>query len=85
MNKKTKFLTLMATGIAMVITAESALAAKKDMEKCYGVSKAEKNDCADKLGKHSCAGQSATDSNKSEWVYLPKGVCNKLVGGELNS
>ena len=74
----------MATGITMVATAESALA-KKKMEKCYGVVKSEKNDCGDKLGKHSCAGQATMDGDKNEWVYVPKGLCNKLVGGELDS
>lgn len=84
MNKKAKFLTLMAAGITMAATAQTALAAKK-MEKCYGVVKAEKNDCADKLGKHSCASQATMDGDKNEWVYLPKGTCEKLVNGELNS
>jgi uncharacterized membrane protein len=84
MNKKTKFLTLMAAGISMVATSQIALADKK-MEKCYGVAKAGKNDCGDKLGKHSCAGQSTIDGDKNEWVYTPKGLCNKLVGGELDS
>lgn len=85
MNKKTKFLSLIATGISMIATSEMALAGKKQMEKCYGVAKAGKNDCGDKLGKHSCAGQSKIDGDKNEWVYLPKGACDKIVGGELDS
>lgn len=50
-------------------------------EKCYGVAKAAKNDCASKDGKHSCAGQSTRDSDPNEWVYAPKGLCEKLSGG----
>jgi uncharacterized membrane protein len=48
-------------------------------EKCYGVSKAGKNDCA--AGSHSCAGQSTKNSDKSSFVYLPTGACEKLAGG----
>ncbi len=55
---------------------------KADMEKCYGVAKAGKNDCAaDKV--HSCAGTSTVDGGKQDWVYTPKGLCNKLVNGSL--
>lgn len=50
-------------------------------EKCYGVAKAGKNDCANKAGTHSCAGQSTTDGDAGEWVYVPAGLCDKLVGG----
>jgi uncharacterized membrane protein len=48
-------------------------------EKCYGVAKAGKNDCGAKG--HSCAGQATKDGASNEWVYLPKGTCEKLVGG----
>mgnify|MGYP001552130009 FL=1 len=68
---------LAANGIA----AQDAHAA--DKEKCYGVAKAGKNDCGDAKGRHSCVGQSTVDGDGSEWVALPKGVCEKLVGGSL--
>jgi uncharacterized membrane protein len=48
-------------------------------EKCYGVAKAGKNDCA--ANGHSCAGQAKSDGNGKEWVHLPKGACEKIVGG----
>jgi uncharacterized membrane protein len=48
-------------------------------EKCYGVAKAGKNDCA--AGAHSCAGQSTKNADKSSFVYLPTGACEKLAGG----
>jgi uncharacterized membrane protein len=64
------------------MAAGTALAADKpDSEKCYGVVKAGKNDCA--AEGHSCAGQAAKDGDKESWVYLPKGTCDKLVGGSL--
>jgi uncharacterized membrane protein len=50
-------------------------------EKCYGVAKAAKNDCA--AGSHSCAGQVTKNFDKSAYVYLPKGACAKLAGGAL--
>lgn len=50
-------------------------------EKCYGVVKAGKNDCAAKDGSHSCAAQASLDGHGGEFVALPKGVCEKLVGG----
>lgn len=75
---------------AAAITAAIAMgangvstAAEKSMEKCYGVAKAGMNDCG--TAKHSCAGQSKVDGEKNEWIYLPKGSCQKIVNGSLES
>lgn len=51
---------------------------KADKEKCYGVAKAGKNDCA--ANGHSCAGQSKVDNDPSEWKSVPKGECEKMGG-----
>jgi len=59
----------------------TALAAKPGMEKCAGIAKAGKNDCG--TSKHSCAGQATADSDKEEWVYVPTGSCDKIVGGKI--
>lgn len=68
--------TLLAVGMASV----SAQAADEGAtEKCYGVAKAGKNDCAGKG--HACAGQSKTTADGGEFVKLPKGTCDRLVGG----
>jgi uncharacterized membrane protein len=48
-------------------------------EKCYGIAKAGKNDCA--AGAHSCAGQSTAARDKNSFVYLPVGACAKIAGG----
>lgn len=74
------------TVLTAMVGAGSALAqdkmeAKVEREKCYGVSKAAKNDCAAKDGSSSCAGQSKKDADANNWIYLPKGVCDKLAGG----
>lgn len=52
-----------------------------EMEKCYGVAKAGKNDCA--TGAHSCAGNSKADGEG--WLNAPKGLCDKLVGGSTTA
>ena len=52
-------------------------------EKCYGIAKAGKNDCAS--NGHSCSGQSKNDADKQSWVHVPKGTCEKLVGGSLTA
>lgn len=77
----TNKLALMALAAAAttVLATEDAMAGKKDKEKCYGVAKEGKNDCGN--GDHSCAGQSKMDGDKTEWVYVPKGLCDKLAGG----
>ncbi len=56
-----------------------------DKEKCYGVVKAGKNDCASLDGAHSCAGHASKDADSNEWIYVPKGLCDKLAGGETHS
>jgi uncharacterized membrane protein len=52
----------------------------KGMEKCFGVAKAGMNDCGTPTNT-GCAGSSKVDSDKGAWIYLPKGTCNKIVGG----
>jgi uncharacterized membrane protein len=52
-------------------------------EKCYGIAKAAKNDCA--AGAHSCAGQATKDGDKTSFVYLPKGACAKIAGSSLKA
>jgi len=52
-------------------------------EKCYGISKAGRNDCA--AGVHSCAGQATRAMDKASFVYLPKGACSKLAGGSTTA
>jgi len=51
-------------------------------EKCYGIAKAGKNDCA--AGVHSCAGQSTRNSDKESFVYLPAGACSKIAGASTS-
>lgn len=51
-------------------------------EKCAGVIKAGKNDCA--TSSNACHGHVAVDSNPEAWIYVPKGTCEKIVGAHLS-
>ena len=74
-----------ALALAATITAANAgpVAQPAGSEKCYGVSKAGKNDCA--AGVHSCAGQGTKNFDKTAFVYLPAGACAKLAGGSVTA
>lgn len=73
----------LALGVTTVASATSQPAkapTKEGLEKCYGIVKAGLNDCGADL--HACATQSAKDSDPNDWLYLPKGTCEKIVGGK---
>jgi uncharacterized membrane protein len=65
----------------VVFAADAPSADKQATEKCYGVAKAGKNDCA--AGDHSCAGQSTKSMDKASFVSVPAGLCGKLASGSL--
>ena len=62
-----------AAALGLVVTGQVAGAAD-EKEKCYGVSKAGKNDCAAGPGT-SCAGTSKIDYQGNSWMLVPKGTC----------
>ena len=71
---------LMSLGL---LSAGSALAQdKKDMEKCWGISKAGQNDCGSDKTAHSCAGQSKRDYDANDFKAVKTGTCEKM-GGSL--
>lgn len=72
------FLTIAATHTAIAGPVSTPL---QSSEKCYGVVKAALNDCA--TATSSCAGSSTKDKQTDAFIFLPKGVCDKLVGGTL--
>ena len=85
---KTKNAILAAAIGGLVACAAPAAFAADDAkagatEKCYGVAKAGKNDCAGQA--HSCQGEAKKDGDAKEWVKLPKGTCERLVGGSLTA
>jgi uncharacterized membrane protein len=74
---------VMATfaGALAVGAVVSAPAYAGENEKCTGVVKAGKNDCA--YGTNSCAGSATKDGEKDAWIYVPKGTCAKIIGGTV--
>ena len=76
-------LIIAAVGTLVSLGVAQAMGAKEGMEKCYGVAKAGKNDCA--ANGHSCAAQAKADGDKNEWIAVPKGTCEKIVGGSLTT
>lgn len=68
----------LSAGIATSLVATPAAAEKRPaMEKCYGVAKAGKNDCAAGPGT-SCAGTSTRDYQGDAWKLVKKGSCEKI-------
>lgn len=73
-----------AAVVALGLAGNAGAAPKKtDAEKCYGVAKAGKNDC--KTLSNACAGHSMEDGQKDAFIALPKGTCERLVGGSLEA
>lgn len=75
-----------AVGLALsTVAIDDALAGPKwakkgdTIVKCRGIAKKGKNDCG--ANGHSCANNAKTDMDDNEWVYVPEGVCEKIVGG----
>jgi uncharacterized membrane protein len=83
---------LIASALAAAIAAPPALSAQAPVppptgfktEKCYGIAKAGKNDCA-ATGNNSCGGTSKIDGDKKAWIYVPAGYCERIVGGSLKA
>jgi uncharacterized membrane protein len=69
---------------AVVALGAIAPAVAAEKEKCFGVAKAGKNDCASVVGTHSCAGQAKLDNDPNDWKFVAKGSCEKM-GGTLQA
>lgn len=82
MNQKLIISSALAGLIAVAAAGNAMAADEKGKEKCFGIAKAGKNDCANATGTHSCAGQASVDKAPEEWNYVAKGTCDKL-GGKL--
>ncbi len=86
-HQSNHFLSVIVSAVTLAIAA-SALAQQHPekptykYEKCYGVAKAGKNDCF--TASTVCAGTSKTDGQRDAWIFVPKGTCEKIVGGSLS-
>lgn len=71
-----------AVAITAAATINKAHAADEPIqEKCYGIVKAEMNDC--QTATASCAGSATEDNQDDAFIFVPKGLCDKIVGGSL--
>ncbi|MEO5696941.1 MAG: DUF2282 domain-containing protein [Burkholderiaceae bacterium] len=68
----------LALALGAAFTTLPAAAQSSDKEKCYGVAKAGKNDCAAGAGT-TCAGTSKVDHQANAWSLVPKGTCEKTA------
>jgi uncharacterized membrane protein len=83
MNKRVFITTALAAAVAtpLLLSAQKPVPAPSwKAEKCYGIAKAQKNDCAS-TGNNSCGGTSKLNSDPKAWIYVPEGYCERIVGG----
>jgi uncharacterized membrane protein len=82
-NRNSLYLLAVSSALAVggAMTASVAIAADGDMEQCAGLVKAGKNDCA--TSTNACHGHVEKDAVPEAWIYLPKGTCERLVGGRV--
>lgn len=78
MNQRALIAAAAASLLSTLLVAAPAVAQEK--EKCYGISVAGQNDCANLSGTHSCAGQSKVSNDAGEWKYVAKGTCTSMKG-----
>ncbi len=89
MKKSTVKNAALATGLVALALGAAAAPANalpdqpKNWEKCLGIAKAGLNDCGAKDGSHQCAKQAKADNSAVDWVYVPEGTCEKIVGGKV--
>ena len=74
---------LAAGALAVSVNGIAADNDHSNEEKCAGIVKAAKNDCA--TSKNQCHGHVKTDRDPEAWIYVPKGLCEKIVGAHLTS
>lgn len=73
-----------ATALAAAVTLAGCGGSSKQVaetEHCFGVAQAGKNDCA--AAGHACAGQSTASKAATDFITVPAGTCDKLVGGVI--
>lgn len=84
MSKHSSMLQLAISGVLALSGAAlttTAFAAEDGKEQCAGIVKAGKNDCA--TATNACHGHVTSDGNAMAWIYVPKGTCDRIVGGRV--
>jgi uncharacterized membrane protein len=92
-NKMTNISRLLAIGVGSLTTISATAETTvnnvgvpvppqpKAWEQCYGIARSGFNECAALDGAHQCGGAEFTDGDPNEWMWVPKGWCEKIVGG----
>ncbi|MBE8162434.1 MAG: DUF2282 domain-containing protein [Bdellovibrionaceae bacterium] len=79
-----KQITASLSAIALLaLTTQGQTANAKKKEKCYAIVKAGQNDCA--TNTTSCSGSAKKNAQKDAFIFVPKGLCTKIVGGSLTN
>lgn len=83
MNKSYKFAAAISVFALSAAAISPAAAETAKKEKCYGIVKSGKNDCAAKDSSHACATYSTKDGYENDWILLPAGTCERIIGGKI--
>jgi len=73
---------ILALGLG-VTTGNAAQAGAQATEKCAGIVKAGRNDCATSVT--ACHGSVTVDAHPEAWIYVPQGTCDRIVGGRVTA
>jgi uncharacterized membrane protein len=76
-------LALSAMGSVMMSASAATDTSADNQEKCYGIAKKGMNDCKSSTG--SCAGSAIKDNQADAFLLMPKGLCEKIVGGSVKA
>jgi len=79
--KNMLLISAIALGIGLAAQAQAAKPKWQGYEKCAGIVKKGMNSCG--TSKHGCAGHAKGNNDPEEWIYLPKGTCDKISGSTL--
>lgn len=82
MSKKDKIIVSAASAFLFLLSSQAS-SGEAPRERCYGISKAGKNDCS--TAKSSCSGSATKDNQGDAFLFVPKGLCDKIVGGSLKA
>jgi len=81
MNTSRVLAAALMTAVAAPAIAAPVPVPNYHYDRCYGISVAHMNDC--QTATHSCAGQSPRAGDPASFIYVPKGTCARIVGGNL--
>ncbi len=81
-ESKLRNISFITSALSLVLLSySSSTSADNNKEQCAGVVKAGLNDCASV--EHVCAGMNTDDGNETDWLWLPKGTCQKINGAHI--